>query len=254
MSIRKEIQIYAKPTDDPVPDRYKDCFWVWPDSKYNAYKMLTVFCGAYCQNLILGCTNLAVMLSYEEGRTNDGQCFIGQEPEDATRIQYSLAYPLQLFKKLEGPLWKAGRMEDKWDMYAFNDVFYFCSSWLNTLAIKAGFERNEENNTLQVTWIEFSPSHYQVVPQIVDRQVDTLIKVLLGIRPPVPVPSRKLQTVLEYTNYASGIYGAIPFFATNEDTTTIRILESGAMSLDGKTPLEIPDKLDKFFVGKINRK
>jgi len=144
-------------------------------------------------------------------------------------------------------------MEDKWDIYAFNDVFYFCSSWLNNIALKAGFEQRPDENRFNVTWIEFSESHHMTNAGTVTQQVDFLIKTMLGLRLPLPVPLEVEPTVKEYSRYAGTVYGSFAYFATNEDTTKIRLLESGTPSLDEHTPMAMDKETEAFYQSKFNK-
>jgi len=133
-------------------------------------------------------------------------------------------------------------MEDKWDVYCYNDVFYFCSSWHNDLVFKVGLTRMKQEHLMRVSWIEFSQSHHMAEAEIIDRQVDFLIKVLLGFHVPAPAPSNIKALVEEYCRYAGSIYGRIVEFATDEDTTHLTVMRNGQLSL--KTPPRIIMKKD----------
>ncbi len=73
----------------------------------------------------------------------DGSDLVGKLPNGAREFMCDLTYPIKT-KPPQGPLFKAAQMEDKFNVYHYDGVFYFERSWTGELyfAVKAVWSEN----------------------------------------------------------------------------------------------------------------
>lgn len=68
-----------------------------------------------------------------------GDEYIGMSVNDSIVSPVNLVYPHN-GAALEGVVFKADSMDCKWDIYAYNNYFYFTRSWTGELRFRAHFE------------------------------------------------------------------------------------------------------------------
>ena len=80
---------------------------------------------------------------FVQGRSSDGAEFRGRLPEDSSTVACTLSYPREGLP-LEGPLFKGNEMEEKWDIYAYDDSWYFVRSWGRKLSFRTSVRHDED--------------------------------------------------------------------------------------------------------------
>jgi len=91
---------------------------------------------------------------FNKQRLSIGEELIGVEIPNSKIIESSLIYPHN-GTKIEGTCFKAKCMEDKWDIYGWNDIMYFTRSWTGAIVYKAFINVTDSNFT--VYKIEYCP-------------------------------------------------------------------------------------------------
>lgn len=74
--------------------------------------------------------------SYGRLRHSNGKEYIGTHVENSQISEISLEYPHN-GEHLEGVVFKADSMDVKWDIYIYENIFYFTRSWTGELTYKA---------------------------------------------------------------------------------------------------------------------
>ena len=81
----------------------------------------------------------AVAENYTQSRQSIGKEFINQSPASPKSYKTEFSYPHN-GTELEGVVFKSPTMEIKWDIYAYEEWFYFVRSWTSDLIFKAKYE------------------------------------------------------------------------------------------------------------------
>jgi hypothetical protein len=76
-------------------------------------------------------------------RSSDGRNHIGDQPENMTSFESDYIFPNR-GEVPEGPIFKALQMEDRYDIYQYNDVIFFIRSWGQKMAMRVEIERLDD--------------------------------------------------------------------------------------------------------------
>jgi hypothetical protein len=93
---------------------------------------------SFTLNMIANTKDKNVAENYTLSRESDGSEFIGKEPNDPITYPINISYPHN-GEILEGVIFKSNAMEVKWDIYAYEDYFYFVRSWSSKLIFKSKY-------------------------------------------------------------------------------------------------------------------
>jgi hypothetical protein len=107
-------------------------------------------------------------------------------------------------------------MEQKWDIYLYDDRIYFCRSWTGILTYVAEFSVGDSSLKIPRVWVSGDS------PQTKDfaiRDIDYLIKShLYRRRVPHPLPNELSPNPRDVGLYSFSQYGNMCSFGTFEDT------------------------------------
>lgn len=152
---------------------------------------------------------------FTERRKSNGQELVAAKMYNKETIDANINYqhhrPL-----IDGVLYNAKCMEDKWDVYAWNDIIYFTRSWTGEVVYKAFIRKAERG--FAVYKIDYIPENYNNHNQaLVINIVHFLIKTLIfGSIYPNKVPSF-LKTDTEIAIYSFSQFGHNCWYATFDD-------------------------------------
>ena len=119
----------------------------------------------------------------------------------------------------DGPLFKSEQMEDKWDIYLFNDVLYFARSWTGDLLFCAS--TRFDSGWMHLTGIVADGGQ---APEFALRVVDYLVKShILGRDALHPLPPELSKVAGDIAAYSFSMFGRRCSFGTYADTTTIEV-------------------------------
>src|ERR1051326_26767 len=135
---------------------------------------------------------------------SDGKQHIGEHPTSAKMADVALSYPYK-GKTTDGPVFISGSMEDKWNIYLYENVLYFTRSWTGDLVYRAGIECG--NDRINIRTIEFDGDVISSATDAV-RAVDFIIKShLFRVLSFAPVPSTLSNEPKEIALYLFSQYG-----------------------------------------------
>lgn len=151
-------------------------------------------------------------------RSSRGDEYKGRRPRGAGTVSCSLTYVCPE-RPLDGPLFKSEEMEDKWDIYLFNDVLYFARSWTGDLLFCA--DTRFESDRMQLTCIVVDGGH---AAEFALRVVDYLVKSHILCRNALhPLPPELPKVADNIAAYSFSMFGRRCSFGTYADTTTIEV-------------------------------
>jgi len=158
--------------------------------------------------------------SYALLRGSRGEECRGRAPEDPETRDCDLRYRAAA-ELHDGPIFKSGDMEEKWDIYLYDGALYFARSWTGELAYRAQIEfREDATNIVAVTarraLFETDP-HYPIAV------VDFLIRShVFGRAVPHPLPESPGRDPRQLALFSFSQYGRRGWYGTFADTTGLQ--------------------------------
>ena len=155
---------------------------------------------------------------FVELRGSDGTELRDSEITDAQTVSIGLEVHVHN-GFVDGPLFKSGAMEEKWDIYAYDSVLYFARSWSGDLIYKAPFAQS--GGAIKIESVEVSANHADKVDQTL---FFLLTSHVLGQPWPNPIPDEGPSDPNEIALLSYSLFGRKACAATYSDVTDISLL------------------------------
>lgn len=211
-------KLLGKPRGTPPPRPQSDATFerlVWLDPRESPFGIRVLDCRPIAETFLSATQDVACISFFGSPEARFGGQFREQHPEAAVRVACQLVYPLAT-PLPEGPVFLAGAMEEKWNVYHFAGVLYFARSWTGHLQYAARLAPSARE--LRVVEVEAWPGNVLGDESMAVRQVDFLIRShLLGQAAPHPVPH--LSTKKQIALWSFSQYGRRGLFAAVEATS-----------------------------------
>lgn len=176
----------------------------WLEPLDNPFKMRVLDCKIFCLQSPMFIIDpghaQSVIGQLERAKTLTIADFQGQKLSAVQHLHSPLSYPLSTKGIVDGPQFLAETMEDLWNIFFFNNYFYFSRSWTGELRYRARASVRE--NALVISEIEAAREAMEADEHLPVRQVDFLVKALLyrvSVPAPLPqalqIPDRESQTI-----------------------------------------------------------
>jgi len=166
----------------------------------------------------------SVAKTFSQLRGDSGSGYRSKKPDACQSVACDLEYP-HLSGQQDGPVFKADAMEDKWDIYIYDDQLYFCRSWSGDLAYRATLRL--EVDKLLVTQIDYAKPRAEKPVDAV-RDVDYLIKShVYGAVIPHPFPKNMPRDSEKLAFYSFARFGRRCLYGSYDDTLKIPVDKSG---------------------------
>lgn len=158
-----------------------------------------------------------VVETFARLRKSDGKEHVNNLPVDPVQIEPALRFPYP-GKHEEGPVFKSKAMEDKWDMYVYEDRLFVSRSWTGALCFVALCEF--KTDCVEIHEIFADRKFISGDLQYAGRVVDYLIKShMSGMAVPHPLPAAlKDKPVGEIAAYSFETFGRRGLFGSFEET------------------------------------
>ena len=178
-------------------------------------------CRAFTHTMLSTTASAEIARRYVELRSSQGNEYRGQAPTNAHLITCKLTYPLS-HPRSEGAHFKSEQMEDKWDIYLFDERLYFVRSWTGELTFRA--QVRHDLGALQLTTLAVADNQD---PAFAPRIVDYLVKThVLQHEAPHPLPSHLPQTARDIAVFSFSLFGRRCAFGTYADTIAMQTAPS----------------------------
>ena len=189
----------------------------WVSASENPFGVDLLDCRAFSQSMIATTQDPNIAMSYNALRASNGDQHRDRVPEDSTTHDCQLTYAHD-GETADGPIFKADAMEDKWDIYLYDDYLYFARSWRGELKYRAKilFE-HDCARVVAVTAPQDPDPHYPVAV------VDYLIRSHIYGQPiPHPLPASLGRDPEELALFSFSSYGRHGLYGTFADTTELQ--------------------------------
>lgn len=152
----------------PPGDRKLAARWLQPNE--NLWRLQVLDCTQYAGGMMSFTSSPEVVKKYSELRRASGKELPQLDFNAAQRFACDLTYKIDKLPP-DGPVFKSRVMEEKWDIYLYEEHIFFCRSWSGELIYRASAE--SELPALNILTVE---SNQQLAGNLTVRQVDFLIK------------------------------------------------------------------------------
>ena len=186
----------------------------WLKPKQNQYNLEVFDCRAFALNM-MSTTSMEIASNFQRLRNSDGKEYIGKIPENGTKNQVNLSYDLNGEGIPDGILFKSVKMEEKWDIYKYNNSLLFIRSWTGVLAYISdytptdkGFKIDhiimDKNNIVKTDpFFEFNVVNFLIISHV------------LGNIVPHPIPKEINRNNFEdIKRFSFSLFGNRGLFAT----------------------------------------
>ncbi|MET0334819.1 MAG: hypothetical protein ABW190_11155 [Rhizobacter sp.] len=200
----------ATPTasDDTPPVR-----WLTKGDPGNPFNVDGFDCFGFVSSMLSTTKDPAIATSFSSLRSDEGLSVRGTLPDDPIEIPCALSYEFDGGTR-DGPLFKSQAMEEKWDLYLYDQRLYFCRSWTGALTFVAEIKPEEKSLRIPRLWAS-GPEDTALAIQ----QVDYLIKShLYQQRVPHPLPPELPREPTPVALYSFSQYGRLCCFGSFEST------------------------------------
>lgn len=187
--------------------------WLGKEHAENPFIIEGFDCFRFVESMLSTIEDPNIAASFCDLRQSTGFEYHGKLPDDSVEATCHLEYPFSR-EITNGRVFGAQTMEQKWDIYLYDNRFYFCRSWTGSLEYVAAFVITDEVIKISNIWkAEGINIEYAI------RQVDYLIKShLYGLRVPHPLPNDLSRNSQVVALYSFKVYGNMCCFGTFEDT------------------------------------
>lgn len=194
----------------------------WIPKEENDFGIDVLDCRAFCQSMTSTCGDLRIAATFAQLRSSAGEQYGGKSPENAESAECSLEYPYD-GNHTDGALFKAQTMEDKWDIYLYDNKIYFTRSWTGDLIYVADVRFDSDFVCLTSVTADAErsgDSTYAI------GSVDYLLKShIYRCLVPHPIPNAHPNDADQITFFSFGEFGRFAGLASFGDTARIRIPE-----------------------------
>ncbi|MES2073449.1 MAG: hypothetical protein V4488_24055 [Pseudomonadota bacterium] len=179
-------------------------------------------CLAFVRAMKANAADPGVARTFADLRSITGAAYAGQMPPDAVEIASRLEYPGEQVR--DGMLYKADKMEQKWDIYLYQQQLYFCRSWTGALVYVAAFDMAKGKISVNKIWA--AKEALSDDDGFAIQEVDYLIKShVMQRRVPHPLPSDLQKEAEIIGQYSFGQYGNMCCFGTYADTLPANLIK-----------------------------
>lgn len=191
----------------------------WLEPQQNAWGLRVLDCRPLTLTSTLITDDARIAESFANLRQSDGSQHKGISPANASRLECDLHFPFN-GESLDGPLFLADVMEDKWDIYLYDGHLYFARSWSGDLRLRAKIDFKAPD--ARIPWVEAELRDDYQDPVFVISAVDFLMKShLYGREVPHPVPELFADDPETIARFSMTQFGRWASFAKVGDTTDI---------------------------------
>ena len=186
----------------------------WHDvGEGNPFNKRILDCRDYTQNNLATTGDKSIAETFNRLRRSDGTEYLLQDFTNKIAIETNLKYP-PTSSQLTNLVFKAETFDEKWDIYIYDNCFYFTRSWTGELVYKAFATVDTSNVTIYRVELQDNGS---VDKSFVISNIHFLVttQILKGILPH-RVPTY-LTTEMDIALYSFSQFGNKCWYATYDD-------------------------------------
>lgn len=185
----------------------------WLEPGENIWGLPVFDCSESASSMVSTTSHPEIAKKYVSLRDSTGEELRKEVFKPALSFPCNLTYDVE-GRAPDGPVFKSQVMEEKWDVYLYDDQLYFCRSWQGELMYRVKVQC--EPQVLKVVLIEGS---HKTNEKMTLRDVDFLMKShVLGSIALHPLPREVGRDPQKLAVYSFAAYGCLGMYGTFEET------------------------------------
>jgi hypothetical protein len=190
----------------------------WLEAAESPFGARLFDCREYAIHHFSTTADNAVAERFLNSRATDGKEYFGQFPDDATGLMVDLQFPFGPNPAFaegipDGPVFKAQSMDEKWDIYKYENHFLFVRSWTGELVYVTNYEAVEGGFKIERFILDGSSVESEADAHFEVRIVQYLVySHVLGIVFPHPVPKALEDDPEKILSYSFAQFGNRGYF------------------------------------------
>jgi hypothetical protein len=199
----------------------------WIPAAENRFGVDVLDCSAFAQSMVSWTSDVQITMRFSELRGSQGEHCRGKDVNDHS-VTCRLEYPSD--RHLDGPVFRAEEMEDKWDIFLLDGVLHFSRSWTGDLVYKATIKFNDSQAIVNLIRGQREPGSSEDPVAVVDYLIKSHV---YGLVVPHPLPKTDQASVGDLARWSFARYGRRGLFGTKQDVThlIVRRNEDGHCSV-----------------------
>ena len=185
----------------------------WVEEDETPFKMKLFDCREFALHMLSNTTDKKIVEKYLAMQESDGKEYIEKNFEKAIRIKSNLDFPFPDIDLPDGILFRSEMMEEKWNIYKYEDHIFFVRSWTGELRYITDYEKTEEGFTIKELAMDREAFNQDKISFYVDEVHFLLISHALGYMIPHPLPNDVEDDPDEILKFSFGEFGNRGYFA-----------------------------------------
>lgn len=201
-------------------DENKETFEMkWIEANDNPYKLKVFDCREYAINRISTTQNEEVAKNFSSTRQSDGKEYIGRFPNNGAKVEVDLNFYSKILPGFEngivdGVLFKAKTMEEKWDIYKYANFIFYVRSWTGEIVYFSNYIETDTGFKVDLIVLDDNKIN-ETDPHFEFRVVEFLIHShILKLTVPHPIPKTLENDPDKIAAYSFSMFGNRGYFAT----------------------------------------
>lgn len=196
---------------------------VWYDvSEGNPFNSRVLDIRSVTLNIVATTKEKWIAKNFIESRSDIGEQYIDKEVEGGKRFQINMCFPHN-GDELEGIVYKSESMDEKWDIYAYGEWFYFVRSWTSELVYKVHY-----SNTGSELKFDYLFTNDVDSPELHDQNLYSIfLTYVFGRVWPYVIPEHiRSESEVKIALYLFSKFGCKATIATYENVFDLQLVES----------------------------
>jgi hypothetical protein len=202
----------------------------WIPAAENPFSVDVLDCSLFAASMVAMTSSAEVARRFTELRESRGEHCHGTDP-NAVAFACHLEYPSE--SHVDGPVFRAAQMEDKWDVFLLGGSLYFARSWTGEVAYRARVAFVNSLAIVSEIRSEREPSGAEDPRAVVDYLIKSHV---FGLVAPHPLPDADRSHTRDLAQWSFGRYGRRGVCGTMEDVTHLAVRRND----DGRCTLSRP--------------
>jgi len=204
-----------------------DLKWLEPPTSPFPFRCLDV--RSFSAQMIAEPADTRAIERFTTLRNSSGGHVVDRKPKAEIRVPCELSYPYN-GNSTDGALYKAARIDEKWDIFLIADRLYFSRSWTGELVYLADVRFSFDRVVVQAVWAAGRSLKEGAIQVACD--VDFLIKSHLFRRAaPFHIPSSIPEDDYAAATYGFSAFGRFASYATREDLRALKPADCPALGV-----------------------
>lgn len=204
---------------------------VWIDANENPYNVRIFDCREYALKMISTTSNQEIIKKFLELRNSDGKEHIStgiqlifeslqknsaENPNKLVKARVDFEFVTKGKQLDDGILFKAKKMEEKWDIYKYEDLIYFAESWTGELVYISNYIPTEIGFRVDIVMLDGSKIDENDISFEFNVVQFLIYSHVLGYVVPHPLPKNLENDKTKIINYSFSMFGNRGLYASYE--------------------------------------